>query len=162
MVTTGPRVAVRTGCAMENLMIVPEIIRCCAPGFIASLVATGTSMAGVTAGSSPAASPRAATASVRPSGDPPSVAKVRYLWPQSPHGRTLKRILPPAIEPDQLPDPQRHTAREWPAVVRRMEQHMSWADTVVGAAGLRTEPVLRTGEIIRSLQRYARKDASMP
>ncbi|HSN40718.1 MAG TPA: hypothetical protein VLT92_11035 [Burkholderiales bacterium] len=27
MVTIGPRVAVRMGCAMENLMIVPEIIR---------------------------------------------------------------------------------------------------------------------------------------
>lgn len=59
-----------------------------------------------------------------------------------------------------LPDPQRHTAREWPAVVQRMKQHLSWTSIVVGAAGLRTEPVLRTGEIIRFLQRYARDERS--
>lgn len=57
-----------------------------------------------------------------------------------------------------LPDPRRHTAREWPQVVQRMKQHMSWANVVVGIDGLRTDPVLRTGEIIRFLQRYARDE----
>lgn len=57
-----------------------------------------------------------------------------------------------------LPDPQRHTAREWPAVVKRMQGHMAWANTVVGAPELRTNPVLETTEIVKLLQRYARAD----
>ncbi len=56
-----------------------------------------------------------------------------------------------------LPDPQRHTAREWPGVVQRMQGHMAWANTVVGAPELRTNPVLDTTEILRFLQRYARR-----
>ncbi len=54
-----------------------------------------------------------------------------------------------------LPDPQRHTAREWPRVVERMERHMSWANTVTGSPGLNTTPELKTEEIVRLLQRYA-------
>lgn len=60
-----------------------------------------------------------------------------------------------------LPDPRRHTAREWPRVVQRMKQHMSWGNVVVGASELRTTPVLRTEEITRFLQRYARNDPSL-
>lgn len=56
-----------------------------------------------------------------------------------------------------LPDPQRHSAREWPAVVERMQKHMAWANTVTGAAALRTDPVLDTAEILRLLQRHARR-----
>ncbi|MDP1536142.1 MAG: hypothetical protein Q8L95_03045 [Burkholderiales bacterium] len=193
------------------------------------------------------------------------VAQARYLWAQSPHGRMLERILPPSLEPQQLPephsagarlavrycvqchylpnpqmhtakrwhpiiermvwrmrgegnmgglmkemmehvtaptateaatlgaylekhaqqeidprhpalrtsagqiysiacsqchalpDPQRHTAREWPAVVKRMQGHMAWANTVVGVSELRTNPVLDTAEIVRLLQRHARR-----
>jgi len=55
-----------------------------------------------------------------------------------------------------LPDPKRHTAREWPRVVERMKQHMAWANTIVGADELRTTPVLDTAEIVRFLQRQAR------
>lgn len=58
-----------------------------------------------------------------------------------------------------LPDPQRHTAREWPAVVQRMKGHMAWTNTVVGSPELRTDPVLETAEIVKLLQRYARTDA---
>ena len=54
------------------------------------------------------------------------------------------------------PDPQQHTSREWPAVVDRMKQHMSWANIVVGAPELRTVPELRTQDIVQFLQRYAR------
>jgi hypothetical protein len=57
-----------------------------------------------------------------------------------------------------LPDPRRHTRREWPAVVERMKQHMAWANTVVGADALKTMPVLDTTEIVRFLQRYARTE----
>jgi mono/diheme cytochrome c family protein len=57
-----------------------------------------------------------------------------------------------------LPDPRRHTAREWPSVVERMKRHMAWANTVVGVDELRTIPVLDTAEIVRFLQRHARPD----
>lgn len=57
-----------------------------------------------------------------------------------------------------LPDPKRHTAREWPLVVERMKRHMAWANTVVGADQLRTTPVLDTDEIVRFLQRHARPE----
>jgi cytochrome c2 len=56
----------------------------------------------------------------------------------------------------ELPDPRRHTAREWPGVVERMKRHMAWANTVSGAESLRTTPVLDTAEIVRFLQRHAR------
>ena len=55
-----------------------------------------------------------------------------------------------------LPDPQRHTAREWPAIVERMKRHMAWANVVVGASELRTVPELDTASLVRFLQRYAR------
>ena len=60
-----------------------------------------------------------------------------------------------------LPDPRRHTAREWPAVVARMQRNMEWMNRVVGsqpaldqAAG---EPQLRIEEINAFLQKYARR-----
>jgi hypothetical protein len=59
-----------------------------------------------------------------------------------------------------LPDPKRHTAREWPAVVARMQRNMQWMNRVVGsqpaadrAAG---EPQLRVEEINAFLRKYAR------
>ncbi len=59
-----------------------------------------------------------------------------------------------------LPDPQRHTRAEWPAVVGRMQENMEWMNRVVGtrpdsdrAAG---EPQLRIEEINAFLRRYAR------
>ena len=59
-----------------------------------------------------------------------------------------------------LPDPQRHTAREWPGVVARMNRHMSWANVVVGPPELRTTPELKTDEIVALLKRYAKPDNS--
>ena len=59
-----------------------------------------------------------------------------------------------------LPDPRRHTAKEWPVVVERMKGHMAWTNTVVGARELRTNPELRTDEIVTLLQRYAREPRS--
>lgn len=57
------------------------------------------------------------------------------------------------------PDPRLHTRREWPAVVQRMKRHMAWFNIVVGAYELRTVPELKTDEIVRFLQRYARTES---
>jgi cytochrome c2 len=57
-----------------------------------------------------------------------------------------------------LPDPRRHTAREWPGVVARMKRHMQWTNVVVGSPELRTVPELKTDEIVGLLQRYARPE----
>ena len=56
------------------------------------------------------------------------------------------------------PDPAQHTAREWPRVVERMKHNMKWANVVVGPPELRTTPELRTEEIVKLLQRYARPE----
>jgi hypothetical protein len=41
----------------------------------------------------------------------PEVARAKYLWSKSPHGAMLERILPPSIEPQQLPEPASEGAR---------------------------------------------------
>jgi cytochrome c2 len=55
-----------------------------------------------------------------------------------------------------LPDPRRHTAKEWPAVVERMKRHMAWTNVVVGSPELRTVPELKADEILALLQRYSK------
>lgn len=57
-----------------------------------------------------------------------------------------------------LPDPHRHTAKEWPAVVARMEQNMAWMNRVVGSEFDPREPQLRVDEILSFLRKYAQKD----
>ena len=56
-----------------------------------------------------------------------------------------------------LPDPERHTAREWPGVVARMQQNMEWMNRVVGSQPIPGEPQLRVEEINAFLKKYARK-----
>lgn len=56
-----------------------------------------------------------------------------------------------------LPDPQRYTAREWPAVVARMQTNMEWMNRVVGSRPVSGEPQLRVEDINAFLARYARK-----
>ena len=56
-----------------------------------------------------------------------------------------------------LPDPQRHTAGEWRAVVARMQENMEWMNRVVGTKPLPGEPQLRLEEIHAFLERHARK-----
>ena len=56
-----------------------------------------------------------------------------------------------------LPDPRRHTAAEWPAVVARMEQNMAWMNRVVGTRPNPAEPQLRVEEIVSFLRKYARR-----
>ncbi len=55
-----------------------------------------------------------------------------------------------------LPDPKRHTAREWPAVVARMQVNMEWMNRVVGSTPGKDEPQLRVADINAFLARYAR------
>jgi mono/diheme cytochrome c family protein len=56
-----------------------------------------------------------------------------------------------------LPDPRRHTAAEWPAVVARMERNMQWMNRVVGSQPVRGEPQLRIADINAFLARHARR-----
>jgi cytochrome c2 len=56
-----------------------------------------------------------------------------------------------------LPDPQRHTAQEWPAVVERMRRNMEWMNRVVGTRPIPGEPQLRLEEINAFLKKYARR-----
>ena len=56
-----------------------------------------------------------------------------------------------------LPDPRRHTAREWRTVVARMQENMEWMNRVVGSKPLPGERQLRVEEILAFLERYARQ-----
>jgi hypothetical protein len=56
-----------------------------------------------------------------------------------------------------LPDPRRHTAAEWRAVVLRMQENMQWMNRVVGTHPNPDEPQLRIEEILAFLQKYARR-----
>ena len=56
-----------------------------------------------------------------------------------------------------LPDPQRHTADEWPKVVARMQENMEWMNRVVGSQPVPGEPQLRLEEINAFLRKYARR-----
>ena len=55
-----------------------------------------------------------------------------------------------------LPDPKRHTAREWPAVVARMQRNMEWMNRVVGSRPVKGEPQLRIADINAWLMKHAR------
>src|SRR5947207_1284664 len=46
-----------------------------------------------------------------------------------------------------LPDPTRHTAGEWRAVVARMQENMEWMNRVVGSKPVQGEPQLRVEQI---------------
>lgn len=56
-----------------------------------------------------------------------------------------------------LPDPRRHTAAEWRAVVARMQQNMEWMNRVVGTRPVPGEPQLRVEEILAFLEKRARQ-----
>lgn len=55
-----------------------------------------------------------------------------------------------------LPDPKRHVAADWPAVVRRMQANMMWMNRVAGTRFDVREPQLRAADIVAFLQRHAR------
>ena len=78
--------------------------------------------------------------------------------------RKVPALNAPAAEPFRLacqqchvlPDPQRYTAKEWPAVVARMERNMEWMNRVVGSRPVKGEPQLRVDEINAFLARHAK------
>ena len=56
-----------------------------------------------------------------------------------------------------LPDPKRHTATEWRAVVARMQKNMEWMNRVVGTRPVQGEPQLRVEDIDAFLAKHAKK-----
>ena len=56
-----------------------------------------------------------------------------------------------------LPDPRRHSAAAWPAVVARMQKNMQWMNRVVGSKPLPGEPQLKIEDINAFLMRHARR-----
>jgi hypothetical protein len=56
-----------------------------------------------------------------------------------------------------LPDPKRYTAKQWPAVVARMEKNMQWMNRVVGSKPVPGEPQLRLEDINAFLAKHARR-----
>ena len=56
-----------------------------------------------------------------------------------------------------LPDPRRHSAADWPAVVARMQKNMEWMNRVVGSKPMPGEPQLKIEDINAFLIRHARR-----
>ena len=56
-----------------------------------------------------------------------------------------------------LPDPKRHTAVEWRAVVARMQTNMEWTNRTVGTKPVPGELQLRIEDINAFLAKYAKK-----
>ena len=77
----------------------------------------------------------------------------RYPAVNEPAGRSFRLACQQC---HVLPDPRRHTATEWPAVVARMQKNMEWMNRIVGNRPDATEPQLRVEEINAFLIRYAR------
>ena len=79
----------------------------------------------------------------------------KYPEVNRPEGRSFKLACQQC---HVLPDPKRHNAAEWPAVVARMEKNMEWMNRVVGNRHPPDEPQLKIEEINGFLRRYARTD----
>jgi len=79
--------------------------------------------------------------------------------------KRIPEVNAPSAEPFRLacgqchvlPDPRRHTAKEWPAVVARMRKNMEWMNRVVGSKPVQDEPQLRIEDINAFLIRYSRR-----
>jgi len=78
----------------------------------------------------------------------------RYPDVNSPAGESFRRAC---SQCHALPDPRRHTAGEWPAVVARMRKNMEWMNRVVGSRPVRDEPQLKIEDINAFLMRHARR-----
>lgn len=80
------------------------------------------------------------------------IDRARYPDLATPEGRAFDLAC---SQCHALPDPKRHTSREWPAVVERMKKHLEWVGTVRGRQP-NPEGELRATQIIAFLQRNAR------
>ena len=78
----------------------------------------------------------------------------RYPEVNRPTGEAFRRAC---NQCHVLPDPQRHTAQEWRAVVARMQENMEWMNRVVGSKPMPDEPRLAVEEINAFLAKYARR-----
>jgi hypothetical protein len=58
------------------------------------------------------------------------------------------------IQCHELPDPKRHTAKEWPLVVERMQKNMSWVGVIKG--NVRNPHELKVQDILDFLERHSR------
>jgi hypothetical protein len=111
--------------------------------------------------------------------DTPEVAQAKELWARSPHGQMLERILPPVVQPGDLPEPhsegaqltarycvqchylpspQMHSAAKWEATVQRMVWRMEGRGNL-GAVMKEMMAHVRapTAEEVATLTRYLRK-----
>jgi cytochrome c2 len=77
----------------------------------------------------------------------------RYPDLSSPEGRAFSNAC---SQCHALPDPERHTAAEWPKIVERMQKHLSWAGTV-RSSRRHLGPQLELSEIVEFLQRNSRQ-----
>ena len=112
------------------------------------------------------------------------VARAKYLWSQNPHGKLLERILPPAVEPRDLPEPhsegarlavrycvqchylpspQMHAADKWTTIVVRMVWRMQGKGNLgelmremMDHVEAPSEPEIVT--LTRYLQKHAQKE----
>ena len=78
----------------------------------------------------------------------------RYPEVNSPAGESFRRACGQC---HALPDPRRHTAAQWPAVVARMQKNMEWMNRVVGSKPVADEPQLKIEDINAFLMRHARR-----
>lgn len=78
----------------------------------------------------------------------------RYPEVDSPAGESFRLAC---SQCHVLPDPRRHTAGEWPAVVARMQKNMEWMNRVVGSKPVPGEPQLKIEDINAFLIRCAKR-----
>jgi cytochrome c2 len=79
---------------------------------------------------------------------------VRYPEVNAPSGEAFRLAC---SQCHVLPDPKRHSATEWRAVVARMQENMEWMNRVVGTKPVPGEPQLRVEEILAFLEKHARR-----
>ena len=112
------------------------------------------------------------------------VAAAEYRWQQSPHGAMLERILPPAVEPQRLPEPHSegarlaatycvqchylpnpamHKATRWKSVVERMVLRMEGKGNMGKLmqdmmAGVKAPSADERDKLTRYLQKHAQRE----
>jgi hypothetical protein len=114
------------------------------------------------------------------------IALAKSLWARSPHGKMLERILPPAVEPRELPEPgsegarltarycvqchhlpnpQMHTAAKWQSTVERMVWRMQGKGNLGELmkemmAQIRAPTTQEVTTLTLYLQKYGQKEIS--
>jgi len=113
-----------------------------------------------------------------------AIAKAVYRWEHSPHGALLERILPPSVEPEQLPEPRSegarlavtycvqchylpnpamHNAAKWRPVVERMVWRMEGKGNLGQLmqdmmADVKAPGANEQAELLRYLQKHAQRE----